>query len=154
MPSAGSRSFDFLDIATEAVSAVEIYKTSKANLPTGGIGATVNMITARPLDVGFQSVVGVKAVHETSAGEGRDLDDFTPEISGLFSNVFADDTIGFLVSASYQERQNREEFSEVDWLDAFCLGIRERGLGRHYPRADERPAGTAVCAVRQVDSDA
>jgi TonB-dependent receptor len=113
MPSAGSRSFDFLDIATEAVSAVEIYKTAKANLPTGGIGATVNMITARPLNVGFQSVVGVKAVHETSAGEGRDLKDFTPEISGLFSNVFADDTIGVLVSASYQARENREEFSDV-----------------------------------------
>jgi len=49
MPTAGSRSFDFLDIATEGVSAVEVYKTSRANLPTGGIGATVNLLTSRPL---------------------------------------------------------------------------------------------------------
>ena len=87
MPTAGSRSFEFADIATEAVSAVEVYKTSKANLPTGGIGATVNMITSRPLEAGFKSVLGVKAVHESSAGDGKGLDDFTPEISGLYSNI-------------------------------------------------------------------
>ena len=113
MPTAGNRSFDFADIASEAVSAVEIFKTARAYLPTGGIGATVNMITARPLDVGFQSSVAVKAVHETSAGDGRDLNDFTPELSGIYSQTFADETFGVLLSASYQERNNREEFAET-----------------------------------------
>ena len=113
MPTAGSRSFDFADIASEAVSAVEIFKTGKANMPTGGIGATVNMITAKPLEAGYKAVASAKAVHETSAGDGRDLDEFTPEISGIYSNTFADDTIGFLVSASYQERDNREEQAET-----------------------------------------
>ena len=113
MPQAGERSFDFADIASEAVSAVEIFKTAKAPLPTGGIGATVNMITAKPLESGYKAVASAKMVHETSAGDGRDLDDFTPEISGIYSNVFADDTIGVLVSASYQERNNREEQAET-----------------------------------------
>lgn len=113
MPTAGSRSFDFADIATEAVSAVEIYKTPKAGLPTGGIGATVNMITARPLNFGSRSVISGKGVFETSASDGRDLNDITPEISGLYSETFADDTIGFLVSASYQDRNNREELAET-----------------------------------------
>ena len=44
------RSFDFQDIAAESVSGVEIYKTSRANVPTGGIGATINIKTAKPLD--------------------------------------------------------------------------------------------------------
>ena len=31
-------------------SAIEVYKTSRAETPTGGIGATINIKTARPLD--------------------------------------------------------------------------------------------------------
>ncbi len=117
MPNAGSRSFDFSDIASEAVSAVEIYKTGKANLPTGGIGATVNMQTARPLqNTGFRSAISAKAVHETSSSSGN-LDEYTPEIAGLFSNTFADDTFGILISASHQVRDNREENAAVDsWI--------------------------------------
>ncbi len=113
MPQAGSRSFDFADIASEAVSAVEIFKTAKSPLPTGGIGATVNMITAKPLTSGYKAVASAKLVHETSAGDGRGLDDFTPEISGIYSNTFVDDTLGFMISASYQERNNREEQAET-----------------------------------------
>jgi len=45
-----NRAFNFANLASEAVSAVEVYKTSKAEIATGGIGATVNIRTARPLD--------------------------------------------------------------------------------------------------------
>jgi len=116
MPTVGGRSFDFANIATEGVSAVEVYKTPNADLPTGGIGATVNMMTARPLnDPGFKGVVSAKAVHETSVENVGDK--LTPEFSALFSNTFADDTIGVLVSGSYQERNNREENANVDnWI--------------------------------------
>lgn len=46
----GSRAFDFSNLASEAISAVEIYKTSRADKPAGGLGATINIRTARPLD--------------------------------------------------------------------------------------------------------
>ena len=125
MPTAGSRSFDFADLATEGVSAVEVYKTAKAGLPTGGIGATVNIITAKPLEnPGLQAVVGAKMVHETSATNSDivGLDEYTPEIYGLYSNTFADDTFGIRISASYQERDNREENAAVDkWGQNFQL---------------------------------
>ncbi len=116
MPTVGGRSFDFANIATDAVSAVEVYKTPKADLPTGGIGATVNMMTARPLnDPGLKAVVSGKVAHETSV---EDIGDKAkPEVSALFSNTFADDTFGVLVSGSYQDRDNREENSAVDnWI--------------------------------------
>ena len=45
-----SRGFNFNELASESVSAVEVYKTARADLPTGGLGATVNIKTARPLD--------------------------------------------------------------------------------------------------------
>ena len=117
MPTQGGRSFDFNDIATEAIRAVEVFKTPQGTMPSGGIGATVNMITARPFDEpGFRSAFTAKLVHETSASDGDlgGLNDFTPEVAGLFSNTFADDTFGVLVSASWQRRDNREEFAEVD----------------------------------------
>ena len=35
-----NRSFDFADLASEGISAVEVYKTGQANVPTGGIGSS------------------------------------------------------------------------------------------------------------------
>lgn len=123
-PLTGGRSFDFGDIATEAVSAVEVYKTSRASLATGGIGATVNLETARPLnDPGFRSSISAKAVHETSNVAG---DDVTPEVAGIFSNTFADDTIGVLLSASFQSRDNQEQNAKVDnWIPNVGTGTAE-----------------------------
>lgn len=45
----GGRSFNFGDIASPGVTAVEVYKASNSTLPSGGIGATVNMVTTKPL---------------------------------------------------------------------------------------------------------
>ncbi|WP_349257628.1 TonB-dependent receptor [Povalibacter sp.] len=103
-----SRAFDFANIASEAISAIEVYKTSRSNTPTGGIGATVNVRTARPLDApGLHSSLGVKGVFDTSADNlpsNLQGDTFTPEISGIYSNTFGDDKFGIAISGSYQER--------------------------------------------------
>jgi len=117
MPTQGSRSFDFNDLASFGISAVEVIKTGRADLPTGGIGATVNILTARPLDnPGFRAAVLATAVHETSSSDGDlgDLDEITPELAGIYSQTFADDTIGIALTGSWQVRDNREEFAEVD----------------------------------------
>src|ERR1043165_7937595 len=45
-----SRAFDFANLASESIAALEVYKTSRAATPAGGMGATVNIKTARPLD--------------------------------------------------------------------------------------------------------
>ncbi len=103
-----SRSFDFANLASEAISAVEVNKTTRAEIPTGGIGASINIRTTRPMDApGLHTNIGVKAVNDTSAdnlpGNIRG-DSITPEISGIFSNTFADDRFGVALTASYQER--------------------------------------------------
>ena len=144
MPTAGGRSFDFNDLATEGVQSVEVYKTSDVTLPTGGIGATVNISTPRPLDMPeFVGVFSAKGVHETSSSDSqiRDLDRITPEFAGIYSQKFADNTFGILISASYQERDNREEFAAVDnWNPSFPLAeganitdnnLREDGVWWH-----------------------
>jgi TonB-dependent receptor len=102
-----SRAFDFANLASESISSVEVYKTSRASTPTGGIGATINIRTARPLDTGRLASLGFKAVNDTSNGELPDSiqgSDFTGEFSGIFSDSYADGTFGIALSASYQER--------------------------------------------------
>ncbi|WP_100658588.1 TonB-dependent receptor [Alteromonas flava] len=112
------RSFDFGDLASESVSGVEIYKTGKAFVPTGGIGATINILTAKPLqNPGMNASFGLKAVNDTSTVTG---DAFTPEFSGIYSNTFFDDTFGVSLTGSVQERNNGAQsattnfFAEVD----------------------------------------
>lgn len=115
MPTSGGRSFDFADIATESVSGVEVYKTARSDIASGGIGATVNITTAKPLsNPGLHASIGAKAVHDTSNETG---DDITPELSGIYSNTFNDDKFGILISGSVQERNNREQAMSVDnWI--------------------------------------
>ena len=58
------RSFDFSNIASEGVSSLEVFKTGQAILPSGGIGATINVNTLRPFDApGTQAVFGAKAIY-------------------------------------------------------------------------------------------
>ncbi|MBM0103727.1 TonB-dependent receptor [Steroidobacter sp. S1-65] len=103
-----SRAFDFANLASESISAIEVYKTSRASTPTGGIGATINIKTARPLDnPGLRTSFGAKGVMDTSVDNLPDAlqgDSITPEVSGIYSDTFADDKFGIAVSASYQER--------------------------------------------------
>lgn len=109
-----SRAFDFANLASEGISGVEVYKTGKANITTGGIGATVNVKTAKPLDnPGLVASAGVKAVMDTTNRAG---DDVTPEASGLFSWSNDDSTFGVALSASHQQRDSGTVGATVnDW---------------------------------------
>jgi TonB-dependent receptor len=102
------RAFDFSNLASEAVSQIQVYKSSRADTPPGGIGATLNIITARPLDLGNQTQVGAKILYDTTNDNLPDEDkakrSYTPEISGIYSRVFGGGKFGVALSASYQER--------------------------------------------------
>ncbi|MDY6949420.1 MAG: TonB-dependent receptor, partial [Pseudomonadota bacterium] len=109
-----TRAFNFANLASESISAIEVYKTGRANIATGGIGATVNVRTARPFDNDEPVMnVGVKAVNDTTNRTG---DDVTPEVSGIFSFANDDKTWGVGLSASYQKRDSGSSSSTVnDW---------------------------------------
>ena len=105
------RSFDFGNLAAEGISSVRVYKSGKADVPTGGIGSTIDIRTARPLESpGFKATAAISAMHDDSTTNG---DDYTPEISALFSNTFADDTIGVALSVVRQERNNGANTASV-----------------------------------------
>jgi TonB-dependent receptor len=109
-----TRAFNFANLASESISGIEVYKTSKADIATGGIGATLNIKTARPFDNdGLIASVGAKAVNDTTNRTG---DDFTPELSGIFSYANDAKTWGVGLSSSYQKRHSGSSSATVnDW---------------------------------------
>lgn len=101
-----SRAFDFSDLASESVRSVSVYKTGKASIASGGIGATVDIRTSRPFDAnenGFTGSFGAKALHDTTNRVG---DDVTPEVSGFLNYLSDDDTWGVTFSGSVQQRDS------------------------------------------------
>ncbi len=108
---ASVRSFDFANLASEGVSGVTVHKTFNAAMPSGGIGSTIDIRTARPFDnPGFIASFGAKAMNDTTNAKG---DDWTPEISGIISSTFADDRFGVGVFFSHQERDSRAVSANV-----------------------------------------
>ena len=105
------RSFDFGNLAAEGIRAVEVYKSGQANMPTGGIGSTLNIRTTRPLQApGLQLAAAGSALHDTSTTDGSSL---TPEVSALFSNTFNDDRAGVALSVVRQERNSGANTANV-----------------------------------------
>ena len=127
-----SRAFDFANLAAESVSSLEVWKTSQAAKPAGGIGATINIKTIHPLDTpGMIASFGVKGVMDASNKRLPDDDkgkNLTPELSGIYSNTFADRTVGVAITGNYQERY---------------LGVNKAGVtsGWHTFKGDENNWG-------------
>lgn len=100
------REFSFDLLAAELISGADVYKTSQANLQDGGIGATVNIKTPRPLDLGgFKAIVSGKGVYEQLSGN------VAPQVFGLVSTTFGD-KLGALLAVSYQRRESQINFIE------------------------------------------
>ncbi len=102
-----SRSFDFSNLASEGVRTLEVYKTGRASVPTGGIGATINVVTRRPLDGkgGLTGSIGAKGVYDTSTDGCLDCGSkVTPELSGVLSWADPTDRFGVSLFGSYQKR--------------------------------------------------
>ncbi len=106
-----SRSFNFENLSSEGVSALEVYKTARADIPTGGLGATVNIVTNKPLQSpGQKFSLMTKAMYDSSNVTGEDV---TPEVAGIYSNTFADDRIGFSMNFSHQRRDFQRQSANV-----------------------------------------
>lgn len=104
------RSFDFQNLASEGVSRLEVYKTGRANIPSGGIGASINIVTRRPLDStedGLSGSIGAKALYDTTVEDAEgDLSKITPEVSGLINWKNSSETFGVTLFGSYQLRES------------------------------------------------
>lgn len=115
-----SRSFDFSNLASEGVTTLEVYKTGRAAIPSGGIGATINVKTRHPLDAreaGLTGSIGVKGVYDQSVSEKlEDTSKYTPEVSGLLNYLDESEKFGVALFGSYQKRNfTSRSVTSNDW---------------------------------------
>lgn len=107
----GGRSFNFNTLAPELVSRIEVFKTPTADMTEGAIGGAVNLITHSPLEIGKQKLVvsGKYTAHELGDNSGT-------KFSGLYSNVFADGSLGFLASYyTSDDDKRRDRYEAFGW---------------------------------------
>jgi TonB-dependent receptor len=117
MPGTGyTRSYSLENLSAEGVSALEIQKTARAETPSGGLGATVNIVTTKPLSRSGQhfSVMG-KGIYDTSNEAGSDV---TPEISAVYSNTSKEDMFGIAFSISHQQRDFQRQSANIQGWQA------------------------------------
>jgi TonB-dependent receptor len=150
-----SRSFDFSNLAAEGVSALEVYKTSRASSPTGGMGATINIRTPRPFDSRETiASVGVKFVKDQSAQRLPDPEkgkNATPELSGIYSTQSDDGRFGIALIGSYQERDSGYNQASVSSGWHTFTGT-DQGWGplpNPAPEVKNRPGPTDIYNVPQ-----
>lgn len=106
------REFSFDTLASDLVSGVSVYKTQSANTQSGGIGATIDIETARPLSIpNFQFAGTYKQQYDQNS------DSFSPHYSALISNTYRDNTFGVLFAVNEQTREARIDEAQIDgWL--------------------------------------
>ncbi|GGE19948.1 TonB-dependent receptor [Polymorphobacter glacialis] len=107
-----SRSFDFNVFASELFNSITVRKSASADIEEGSLGATVDLMTARPFDYKDDFTVAGSA----QIGINDLSNSVDPKFAGLISKKFADGKIGILLSAAYSKRGIAEEgLSTVRW---------------------------------------
>jgi len=127
----GGRSFNFGDISSHGIAAVEVYKSTNSSLPSGGIGSTINMVTTKPLSIdGSLSSFSIDVLNDSTSNE-----DLKPELNFVHSSNFGN--FGFAISGSFQDRNNIEEGTrESNWLS-----VEDMSAIEGYSRVDKTASG-------------
>lgn len=96
-----SRSFDYNTFASELFSSLKVQKTPSAETDEGSLGATIDLVTARPFDY-KKSTFAVS----TEGSYQKNSKKWSPRIAGLASTRFLDGKMGLLVSVAYSKSYN------------------------------------------------
>jgi len=113
-----TRGFDFNAFDSELFTRLAVRKTSSADIEEGGLGATLDLQTARPFDYD-----GFTIATSAQLGYNDRSDESDPRAAFQISNTFADDKFGALLSLSWSERNTLDEGSStVRWSDTENFG--------------------------------
>jgi len=107
------REFSFDVLSPNIIQRTEVYKSSVPQLQEGGIGATVNVVTARPLDgrTGFHTAVSTGGIYDTLDKAA------SPDFSGVTSYANDDRTFGAVLAGSYTDRHSQmDQYYVHGWL--------------------------------------
>lgn len=108
------REFSFDVLSSNMIQRTDVFKSSVPDLQEGGIGATVNIITARPLDQrnGFHFAASAGGIYDTLREK------LGPDASAIVSWTNADKTFGAVLSGAYSKRMNQADQIAIDgWIN-------------------------------------
>ena len=94
----GGRSVDFSTVGADFVGRLSVLKTPDISLSASSIGATLNVEYPKPLDH-----TGMRFSASASGSMQQEASKTDPTAGVLFSDTFADDTMGFLADFIYSE---------------------------------------------------
>lgn len=107
------REFSFDVLSSNMIQRTDVYKSSVPELQEGGIGATVNIITARPLEgrSGFHLAASAGGIYDTLREK------LSPDLSAVASFTNAEKTIGIVLAGSYTDRYSQLDYVRTEgWL--------------------------------------
>ncbi|HOY22934.1 MAG TPA: TonB-dependent receptor [Cellvibrio sp.] len=96
----GGRSIDFSTVGADFVGGLMVMKTPDVTMSSNSIGATVNVMYPKPFDH-----PGQKIALSISGGMQDQSGTIKPTIGALYSNTFADETMGLLVDVIKSEHE-------------------------------------------------
>lgn len=98
------RGFDFNVFASDLFTSLEVRKTASANTDEGSLGATVDLVTGKPLDY-KERKLALSAEDAWYENGGT----HNPRVAALFADQWFDNRLGVSISGAYSKRD-----SEVD----------------------------------------
>ncbi len=126
-----SRGFDFNVFASDLFSSLQVRKTASASTDEGSLGATVDLVTGKPLDYKDRRVA-FSAEDAYYQNEGT----HNPRMAALFADQFFDRKLGISASVAYSERD-----SEVDRFR------RQQGQSDYAYRGSTWASGTTAATT-------
>jgi iron complex outermembrane recepter protein len=94
------RGFDFNTFASELFRSLKVRKSSTATVDEGSLGATVDLITGRPLDFEKRQIAFSAQDAYYEIGQKHN-----PRLAGLIADQWFDGRLGAIVSAAYNSRE-------------------------------------------------
>jgi TonB-dependent receptor len=121
------RDFAFDVLPSEMIGGADVLKSPIAKNPEGSIGGSVNLRSARPFDnPGFHGSASLQGSYNDLSEENG------YKFSGVVSNTFADETMGYLLGITRSSEDMRTdsvtEVSVGDWLDMEIDGVAREGV--------------------------
>lgn len=108
----GTRAVDFTTVGSDFVGQLAVLKTPDVALSTSAIGGTINISQPKPFDKDGLQLVG----SVSGSLQSRDKN-VRPTAGVLFSDTFADNTIGILADVTYSRRDTVSNLAHIQgWV--------------------------------------
>ncbi len=138
------RGFDFNVFASDLFSSLEVRKTASANTDEGSLGATVDLVTGKPLDYQDRRFA-FSAEDAFYQNEGT----HNPRLAALFADQFFDHKLGISMSVAYSDRDSEvDRFRRQQGQSDLAYRSSSWAGGETPQRAGfSAPAGTAISTL-------